>query len=94
MSNLDLDDSIRDEVITSLPLVIPERTLKFVVKNPNNSIYIKRDESSVAIKALSHSEAVIALYAHGPHRHSYIKVAHPNDCLDAYKDSRLQVFKH
>ena len=88
----ELDDGVWESMQRLLQRLVPERTFRFIVKHPPNSICVRREDTSFIIKALNKKRVSIAFYTDAPNVRSYVKIISTEDCLRVYQDQRLYFF--
>lgn len=90
----ELDEGVWESMQRLLQSLVPERTFRFIAKNPPNSICVRRDKTSFIVKAINKKRVSVALYTDKPNVRSYVKVISTEDCLRVYQDQRLYFFTH
>jgi len=88
----ELDEGVWESMQRLLQGLVPERTFRFIVKHPPNSICIRRDKTTFIVKAINRKRVSVALYTDKPNVRSYVKVISTEDCLRVYQDQRLYFF--
>ena len=88
----ELDEGVWESMQRLLQRLVPERSFRYVVKHPPNSICIRRDNTSFMVKAINDQQVSVSLYADAPGVRSYTKVLTTEECLRIYQDPRLYFY--